>query len=266
MDDPFQWDPAEIRRRVETEPEYVHHRDKYGHGPLTTAAAAGDDGLVAFLLERGADPNVETLDGYSPLLWAVESEAEGSAAVLARLLAAGADPRRHGLNGWTPLHMAASRGWVEKCRILLDAGAEIDRRATIDDNRTPLMEAAAAGKADVVRLLLDRGADASLRDEMFDRTARDLAVDAGRGCDSAVHRYLKENPIEIDPAESLADMDFLDDEIRAHMIAMLKDHDMAESYRESAERRAAEGGHAEVVRILDERRGRRGWRRWFRLP
>jgi ankyrin repeat protein len=265
MDDPRGWDPEAVRREVEADPAAVHRVDEHGDAPLTTAASTGDEGLVAFLLERGADPNVATADGYSPLLWAVEAEEEGSTAVLARLIAAGADLHREGFNGWTPLHMAASRGRAEKCRLLLDAGAEIDRRATVDGYRTPLMEASASGAAEVVRLLLDRGADASLRDEMFGKTPRDLAQEAGRGCDPGVYRYLKENPIKIDPAESLAGVEFPDEETRARMHAMLENHDFAESYREGADRIAAEGRHEEVIRMLDEHETRRGWRRWLRF-
>lgn len=264
MDEGYEWDPDAVRREVEADPAAVHRADEFGYTPLTTAASAGDDDLAAFLLARGADPNVATADGYSPLLWAVEAGEGGSTAVLARLIAAGADLHREGSNGWTPLHLAANRGMVEKCRLLLDAGAEIDRRATIDDGRTPMMEAAAAGNPEVVRLLLDRGADASLRDEMFGKTARDLAEEAGRGCDWAVYHYLKENPIRIDPAEALAAVD-LPDEARARLYAMIESHDAAESYREAADRRAAEGRHDDVIRILDEHEARPRRRRWFRF-
>lgn len=262
MEDAYGWDPDAVRRAVEADPAAVHHRDEYGCAPLENAAAAGDDDLVAFLLERGADPNGGA-EGDPPLHWAVNSEVEGSTAVVVRLLAAGADVHGVGMNGWAPLHVAAGRGRVEKCRLLLDAGAEVDRPATIDDHRTPLMEAAAAGHPEVVRLLLDRGADASLRDGLFGRTARDLAVEAGRGHDPKIYRMLKAQP-RVDPAETLADVDFPDEATRDMAFAILGDHDIAEYYRERADQMAAEGRHAEVVRILDEHAPRRGWRGWLR--
>jgi hypothetical protein len=263
MEGPYTWDPDAVRRAVEADPAAVHRRDEFGCTPLANAAAAGDDDLVAFLLEQGADPNGGA-EGDPPLHWAVNSEVEGSTAVVVRLLAAGADVHEVGSNGWAPLHVAACRGRVEKCRLLLDAGAEVDRRATIDDYRTPLMEAAAAGHPEVVRLLLDRGGDASLRDETSGKTARSLAVEAGRGHDPKIYRFLKGLP-RVDPAETLADVDFPDEASRDMTFAILADHDLAESYRERADRMAAEGRHAEVVRILDEHAPRRGWRGWFRF-
>nr|WP_303652863.1 ankyrin repeat domain-containing protein [Paludisphaera mucosa] len=228
-------------------------------------AVLGDDpDLTAFLLAREANPDVVTADGYSALLWAVESEAEASTAVLATLIAGGADVNGTGLNGWTPLHMAASRGRVAKARMLLDAGARVDQRATIDGEETPLMEAARGGRPEVVRLLLERGADPSLRDVMLNRSPREIAEDAGFGCNDGIYDYLKENPTPLD-ADAILDETGIDGEAREQLRSMLANHDMAESYRESADRLAREGGHDEVIWILDEHEARRVGRLRFWL-
>jgi ankyrin repeat protein len=55
-----------------------------------------------------------------------------SLAVMARLIAAGADLHGVDVNGRTPLHLAAARGFEPKARLLLDAGAEVDRRPVYD--------------------------------------------------------------------------------------------------------------------------------------
>lgn len=69
-------------------------------------------------------------------------------------LAAARDP---GL-GSTPLHFAAHRGFAEIVTALLDAGADVRARETVNDS-TPLHWAAEGGHPGIVRTLLARGAD-----------------------------------------------------------------------------------------------------------
>lgn len=59
-------------------------------------------------------------------------------------------------NGMTALHFACSFGSVERSRMLLDAGAEVD--AQDEDGWTPLHFAAQVGSRECVSLLLGRGA------------------------------------------------------------------------------------------------------------
>jgi ankyrin repeat protein len=78
--------------------------------------------------------------------------------------------RRLTLRGATLLHVAAEYGNVEAATLLLDRGADVNARATIDDTgvggQTPIFHAVSQfydwGLA-VTRLLLDRGADLSVR-------------------------------------------------------------------------------------------------------
>lgn len=239
--------------------------DDPGPHALIGAAVAGDLATVEDLLARGADPNAHVGDGETSLHAAVDSDAPESAAVLGRLLAAGADPHVVGRNGWTPLHLAAARGKVEKARLLLDAGAEVDRRATIDGRETPLLEAARAGRPEAVPLLLERGADPFLRDETLGGNARETAEQAGRGCDPAIYAVLKSTPIELD-ADEILDLADLDGESREWLRNALAGYDAAESYRENADRLAREGRHAEVIRLLDAHApGLRDVRPWARF-
>ncbi|MFZ0808350.1 MAG: ankyrin repeat domain-containing protein [Candidatus Sulfotelmatobacter sp.] len=77
--------------------------------------------------------------------------------------------RRLTLRGATLLHVAAEYGNVEAANLLLDRGADVNARATIDDTgiggQTPIFHAVTQfydwGLA-VTRLLLDRGADLSV--------------------------------------------------------------------------------------------------------
>lgn len=64
--------------------------------------------LVRFLVERGADPNVEVDDGYTCLLTAIESDATESTLIVAELIRAGADPTmRETVQNRTPLEIAS---------------------------------------------------------------------------------------------------------------------------------------------------------------
>ena len=78
--------------------------------------------------------------------------------------------RRLLLQGATLLHVAAESGNVEAARLLLDRGADIDARATVDEGgvggQTPIFHAVTQFNdfgLPVARLLIDHGADLSIR-------------------------------------------------------------------------------------------------------
>ena len=79
--------------------------------------------------------------------------------------------------GRTCLHIAAYRGNLGTCRLLLARGAAV--AAADQDGATPLHLAASYGRTDVCRELLDAGADPAAADA-FNSTALDCAVDFKR--------------------------------------------------------------------------------------
>ena len=95
-------------------------------GELLRAARAGDVVHVIASLDSGADVNVAT---------------EG--------------------NGYTALIWAASRGYTETVRLLLEGGADMNLLAA--DGQTALMRAADNGHFDVVKVLVDNGADVNIQ-------------------------------------------------------------------------------------------------------
>ena len=151
-----------IKRRVLEDPDYLTDRDFEYQTPLLRAVEFTNIELVEFLLQHGADPDPVVDDGYTSLLTAIEMDHPDSLKIVSLLIAAGADIHQTGTNGWTPLHMAAARGHLEKARLLIEAGAEVDLRKNIDGEETPLMEAGWLGRAELVRLLLEHGADPTL--------------------------------------------------------------------------------------------------------
>ena len=92
-------------------------------GSSATRSSTKTGSWVGLLLQSGADPNIKaTISDFQ----------DGSV-----------------------LYQAASHGELDKCRVLLDAGANPNERT---DNDISILSG--AGNADVVRLLAARGADA----------------------------------------------------------------------------------------------------------
>ncbi|HBE67481.1 MAG TPA: ankryin [Planctomycetaceae bacterium] len=242
-------DIAAIQQRVLDDSNYIRERDYVGDTPLLSAIAFDNLELVRFLLKHGADPNVRVNDGYTCLLTASESDTEDSITIVAELIQAGANIHTTGINGFTPLHMAAARGHVEKARLLIDAGAGVNRRKDIDASETPLMEAAFTGQPSTVHLLLANGADPSMRDTVNNRTPLEIAQDAAKGPDPDVVNYLKKENIEIDVDELFSDMDLPSDQLEM-MKQSIKNVDMTQTYIDNSNELVKTGNHAEVIHIL----------------
>lgn len=245
-------DITAIQKKLLDDPGYIHERDYVGSTPLLNAIASDNLELVRIFLGHGADPNVEVDDGYTCLLTAIESEDE-STQILTELVRAGADIHASGTNGWTPLHMAAARGHVKKARLLMESGADVNRRIEIDGEETPLMEAAHSGHPSTVRLLLDHGADPTMRDTMNERTPLEIAENISQGPDPGVIAVLRSENIQIDLDDMFGDMDLEPDQLEVIKQSM-KDFDMTQNYIDNSNEIVRRGNHAEVIRILTEHR------------
>src|SRR5204863_8343853 len=118
---------------------------------------------VELLLSCGSDPNTLDDAGHAPLYCAGNQSKPGSGGEVVRALArAGANVDAHGgVKRCTALHMAARRGNAPVAEALLDCGAYIEARDSL--NETPLRRAVNCGKTQVAALLLARGADANSR-------------------------------------------------------------------------------------------------------
>jgi ankyrin repeat protein len=159
--------------------------------PLMLAARVGSLPIVKMLVEAGADVNArEQYRGQTALMWAVDGR---HADVAAFLIRKGAQVDvRSAVNDWgnqitsepraqyrpagghTPLLFAARAGCTPCVKLLVEAGADIDRPTP--EGVTPLMIAIDNGHYDTANALLDLGANPHIAD-WWGRTALYVAID-----------------------------------------------------------------------------------------
>jgi len=121
--------PAELATKVETPGRdiWIVRFDQDAVGPFLQAAKEGDTALVIKALDSGVEAETVDEDGVSALM------------------------------------MAAMKGSLETCQVLVDRGANPDGSEPAA-GRTPLMFAAQGGSTTVVELLLGKKADPSRAD------------------------------------------------------------------------------------------------------
>lgn len=164
---------------------------------LVEAANGGHLDVVNALLEAGADSNQFPPDNWSALTAAV---ANNHQEVASRLIAAGADPDG-GQGGLGPLDQAIMNGNLELVQLLLDSGADVNRRGS--GGKTPLMDAVSFHPTSgdevspLLPILLAKGADPNLQNDRGE-TALHLAIDQSKVGDANLL-------IEAEPNLNLAD-------------------------------------------------------------
>lgn len=125
-----------------------YHHPESAWSPLCTAAKYGHESTVKLLLDYGA--NVEAADqaGWTAIGAASKAAHVG---IVHLLLRRGANPSFNSKSNWTALHTASKYGRTEVVRVLLEGGA--DAGAKDDRGRTPMLIAINEGHEAIVRLL-----------------------------------------------------------------------------------------------------------------
>ena len=168
-------DLAAIRQWSECGAEVNVGKRRSRFAPLDRACAHGGSTgmeMIQHLLEHGANVNYDGFGEGTPLTFAAGN---GDIERLRLFLKAGA-----GVNvapeqdGQTALHLAVRRNQVEAVKLLLGAGADVDKPARVDAptessivprvwGETALHFAAGWGGQEVIELLLAAGADSAIQ-------------------------------------------------------------------------------------------------------
>jgi ankyrin repeat protein len=124
--------------------------------PLATAAFEGRVADVQKMLALGAPADGSEDSGFTPLMWAARG---GQVEAMKVLVDAGAQLDRidRGPNGWTPIMHALHKDQTKAAKALLGWGA--NPNAATPSGETPLMRAVCQNNPEMVRALLERGAD-----------------------------------------------------------------------------------------------------------
>ncbi|MBW5411152.1 hypothetical protein E6A50_12345, partial [Brachyspira hampsonii] len=161
--------------------------------PLNLAAARNDKEMVKFLVEKGADINLEDGYGYTPLMKAIDYYNIGLAKNIIDL-----KPDLNAVcsaTGDTPLTYLVNAkkygGGADLCYYMIKNGADINKKNK--EGNTPLMIAAASYNYGIVGVLVNMGADYNIKNKEG-QTAIDIA--SARDDTSALHHMT--NPIDLE--------------------------------------------------------------------
>jgi ankyrin repeat protein len=131
-----------------------------GRSALHMACENDQFDVVELLLHHGASLELETLNGWTPIQYAVEI---GSIKIVDRLLAAGASAHAQFISTLeTPLSVAVTNGWYSLVQLLLSSATDPNIRT--GTGLAPIHIAAIKGNVDILSLLLKSEANPFIGD------------------------------------------------------------------------------------------------------
>jgi cytohesin len=145
----------------------INARDRSWLTLLSCAILGQHTAEVEFLISKGADINLEHIDGGSALFWAVVRRPE----ITKMLLDKGADVTIRSGNGRTALFWAACRDNKDIVETMLAKGADVNAKGHFrfptgdgyDEGLIPLHAACGNGHKAVVEVLIAHGADVNAK-------------------------------------------------------------------------------------------------------
>lgn len=135
----YNGDLETVKRLIKENPELVNSRNSTGRFPLEMAAQTGQTDIVKFLLEKGADVNLNRGGATALHMAAIYG---GKTEVITLLLENGADINARTGNGYTPLNLAVIGKQKEIAELLIEKGGEINLE---NQNFTQLLYISASG-------------------------------------------------------------------------------------------------------------------------
>jgi ankyrin repeat protein len=183
---------ARLRESTETRTVFTNQwLDEDGATAFLRASQSGDLVLMKLLLERGADPKLNTKLGVTPLAAAAgigwvegitrEWSPEQTVEAVKLLLELEIDPNYQAETGRTALHGAAHKGATEVARILVAAGARMDIRdfGNTDNRGSPELAAHTWLPIDYADGLVRVGVQSAIAHPETAKALRELMIAAG---------------------------------------------------------------------------------------
>jgi ankyrin repeat protein/beta-lactamase regulating signal transducer with metallopeptidase domain len=141
----------------------VNARDNQSLTPLHFAAKGGHEEIARLLIAEGANVNVKMVDdSWTPLLTAAKN---GHTKLVKLLLEKGAKVDVGDDYGYTPLYYSIWSDDEESVRMLIAAGADVNRRVNEKDEYNAFFEAVWMGDAGIVKALIDADANVNYKDK-----------------------------------------------------------------------------------------------------
>ncbi len=170
-------DLARIRQLVASGANLELKETTYGHTPMLLALEFGKSEAAQLLIQLGA--NLKGSVGHR----ALELAARGGDKKVVQMLLATVTAR-----GTDALNEAARYGYADVAKLLIDAGADVNRANKRDHDFTPLIYACTKAQLNVAKVLVEHGASLSAVDN-DGRTPLHWAVSANSP--SHTHMYRK---------------------------------------------------------------------------
>ncbi|XP_070552784.1 ankyrin-3-like isoform X2 [Ptychodera flava] len=135
----------------------IHVKDEIGFTPLHLALLDGKSQCAAFLLRKGANPNMY----YKYMGYEIHTVNPESPECLELLLQYGADPNVRNARGLTALHVSCQEGNDRFVQLLLLYSADLNAKSQnpAKGDVTPLRCAVMEDEKKIVGILLENGAD-----------------------------------------------------------------------------------------------------------
>ena len=153
----YKGDLKKVKEIIDRDPNEINVQDGQGFTPLHLASGKGHIEIVEFLLNHGADIELEIFIGDTPLLVAARYARYGQYETIKTLLEHGAKVNHKDKHGRAALHDAAMYSGKEVMNLLISYGADVNARD--EHQSTPLHQAAMLNNIEAAKALVEHGAD-----------------------------------------------------------------------------------------------------------
>jgi len=153
----YKGDLKKVKKIIDRKPNQINVQDELDFTPLHLASSKGHIEIVEFLLNHGADMELEIFDGETPLMLAAQHARHRQYETIKTLLEHGAKVNHKDENGRTALHNAAMHRGKEVINLLISYGADVNARNKYQS--TPLHQAAMLNNIEAAKALVEHGAD-----------------------------------------------------------------------------------------------------------